>query len=210
MRHLVLIPIAGFVFLTACNSAKKPSDANFAAAINQYLAKHGEACTVINRQFPVDVPRSEQRDPYGMGPKLEALEQAGLVSASDTTAVVHGMLEPLQGATPPQLVRHYELTSEGRKYLRQIPGDFGQTNALCYGQKAVDAIVKWTEPITSGAYFQSEVTYTYKVVNITPWAEHPDVLRAFPDIKMTLSGASQTNQRAGLQLTTRGWEIPGS
>src|SRR3954469_13760545 len=107
MRLLVLIPIAGVVFLTACNSAKKPSDANFAAAINQYLAKHGEACTVINRQFPVDVPKSEQRDPNGIGMKLEALEQAGLVSASDTTAVVHGMLEPLQGPTPPQPVRHY-------------------------------------------------------------------------------------------------------
>jgi hypothetical protein len=210
MRRCILFPIAGLVLITACNNAKKPNDANFAAAINQYLTKHGEVCTVINRQFPVDVPRSEQSDPYSIGVKLEALTHSGLVNVKDTTAVLHGMLAPFQGPTPPQPVRHYELTSEGKKYLRQIPGDFGPTNALCYGQKAVDSIVKWTEPVTSGAYSQSEVTYTYKVVSIAPWTERPDVQRVFPDIKVTMADASKKNQVAGAQLTNKGWWIPGT
>lgn len=209
MRCFSLFPFAGLLILTACNSAKNPSDANFAKAINEYLVKHGTTCTVIGRQFPIDVPQSEQREQYGIGPKLAALEQAGLVRATDTTAVAHGMLDPLRGSTPPQPVKRYELTADGRKYFQQIPSTLGQTSGFCYGQKSVDAIVKWTEPATSGAPSQTEVTYTYKIVDAAVWAERPEVQQAFSDIRTTITGASKTTEIAGLQLTNKGWEVPG-
>jgi hypothetical protein len=208
MRSFYLVSIAGLLFLTACSDAKKPNDGNFTKAIDQYLTKHGEACTVIGRQFPIDIPASKPTDQYGLGPQVVALQQAGLVSETDTTAVVHGMLDALRGSTPPQPVKRYELTLEGKKYFRQVPGTFGQTNGLCYGQKTVDAIVKWTEPVTAGASSQTEVTYTYKIVNLAGWAERPDVQRAFPSIQATLTGASKTTEIAGLQLTSEGWEVP--
>ncbi len=208
MRRFILLPITGLVLISACDNAKKPSDANFSAAINQYLTKHGAVCTVINRQFPVDVPRSSLHDAYGVEPKLEALEHAGLLSAADTTATLHGMLEPLQGPTAPQPVRHYELTGEGRKYLKQVPGIFGRTNAFCYGQKTVDSIAKWTEPTTVGTLSRTEVTYAYKIFNLAAWASRPDVQQVFPDIKAVLVEAGQPTQLAGLQLTDLGWDVP--
>jgi hypothetical protein len=180
MRKFFHIFIAGFLVLTACNHIKKMNNGNFTKAVNQHLTKHGEACTMIGRQFPVDLPESEQKDQYGTGPQMAALEQAGLVRASNTTAVVHGMLDALRGSTPPQPVKRYDLTAEGKKYFHLIPGIFGQTGSFCYGKKAVDSIVKWTEPMTTGAYSQSEVTYTYKIVNLAGWAERPDVERVFP------------------------------
>jgi len=163
MRYLSMVPIAGLLFLAACNDIKKPNAVNFTKAINQYLAKHDGACTVIGHQFPIDVPKTEQNDQYGIAPQLAALEQAGLVSASNTTAVVHGMLDAFQGSTQPQRqpIRRYELTAEGKRYFQQIPSIFGQTNSFCYGRKTVDSIVKWTEPVTKGPYSQTEVTYTY-------------------------------------------------
>lgn len=209
MRRFFLVPIAGCLFLVACNNVKKPSGANFTKAINQYLVNHGEACTSIGRQFPVDIPKSEQKDQYGIGPQMAALEQAGLVHSSNTTAVVHGMLDPLQGSTPPQPVKRYDLTPEGKKYFQELPAPLGQTSVFCYGQKTVDSIVKWTEPMTMGAFSRTEVTYTYRIVNLAGWAERPDVQRAFPDVGTTVSGASKTNQVAGLQLTNQGWEVPG-
>jgi hypothetical protein len=142
MRRLYFVSIAGLFVLSACNSAKNPNNINFTKAINRYLAKHGAAFTVIGRQFPIDVPRSEQGEQYGIGAKLVALEQAGLVHATETTAVVHGMLDPLRGSTPPQPVKRYELTTDGKRYFQRIPGTFGQTSGFCYGQKSVDAIVK--------------------------------------------------------------------
>jgi hypothetical protein len=209
MRFFQLVFVVGLLALVACNSAEKPNDANFTKAINNYLAKHGVACTVIGRQFPIDVPRSEQGDQYGIGPKLAALEQAGLVDVTDTTAVVHGMLDPLRGSTPPQPVKRYELTSAGKKYFRQIPSTLGQASGFCYGQKSVDSIVKWTEPATVGTSPQTEVTYTYRIVDTADWAERPEVQQAFSDIRTTVNGASKTPEVAGLQLTSEGWEVPG-
>jgi hypothetical protein len=209
MRHFYLVSIAGLLFLAACNDAKKPSEANLTKAIDQYLTKHGEACTVIGRPFPIDIPESEQRLQSGTGLEMAALEQAGLLQSSSTTAVVHGMLDALRGSAPPQPVKRYELTTEGKKYFQQVPGTFGQTNGLCYGQKTVDTIVKWTEPVTTGASSQTEVTYTYKIVNLAGWAERPDVQHAFPMIQATLTGASKSTEIAGLQLTSKGWEVPG-
>jgi len=208
MRRFYLVSIAGLLVLAACNSAKNPNDTNFTKAINDYLTKHGAACTVIGRQFPIDIPRSEQTEQYGIGPKLVALEQAGLVQAIETTAVVHGMLDPLRGSTPPQPVKLYELTGDVRKYFQQIPGTLGPTSGFCYGRKRVDSIVKWTDPATLGTSSQTEVTYTYKIVDPAAWAGRPEVLQAFSDIRTTVNGASRTTEVAGLQLTRRGWEVP--
>jgi hypothetical protein len=209
MRRFYVVSFAALIVLTACNSTKKPSDTNFTKAINQYLTKHGEACTVIGRQFPIDIPRSEQSDQYGIGPKLVALEQAGLVHATDEIAIVHGMLDPLRGSTPPQPVKRYELTADGKKYFQQIPGTLGQTSGFCYGQKSVDSIVKWTDPATVGTSSQTEVTYTYRIVDPAAWAERPEVQQAFSDIRTTVNGASKTTEVTGLQLTSTGWEVPG-
>jgi hypothetical protein len=208
MRRLFILSLAAFFPLVACNDIKKPDDANFTRAINQYLAKHGHACVFIGQTFLIDVPVFEQKDQYGIAQEMAALEQAGLVHASHTTAVVHGMLDGLRGPTPPQPVKRYDLTDEGKKYFRQTPGIFEKNGEFCYGEKVVDSIVKWTEPMTTGPPSQSEVTYTYKLVNLAVWAEQPGKQRAFPDIRTTIGGASKTDQIAGLQLTNKGWEVP--
>ena len=208
MRRLFILSLAAFFPLTACNDIKKPSSVNFTKAINRYLAKHGHACVFIGQTFPIDVPASGQKDQYGIAPEMAALEQAGLAHASNTTVVVHGMLDELQGATPPQPVEQYELTDEGKKYFRQTPGIFEKNGGFFYGEKVVDSIVKWTEPMTTGPYSESEVTYTYKLVNLAAWAEQPGMQRAFPDIRTTIGGALKADQIAGLQLTNKGWEVP--
>jgi hypothetical protein len=209
MRIIVVISIAAVALLVSCNGARKPSRAHFAEAINQYLARHGQTCTLIGRQFPIDVPQFAQSDPSGIAAKLTALERAGLVSGIDTTAVVHGMLDPLRGPAPPQPVRRVQLTAEGQKYFQELSGSLGRTTGLCYGQKQVDSIVKWTEPET-GASSQAEVTYTYQIVNLANWAGRSDLQQAFPDVKAMLNGASRTNQTVGVELMNKGWEVPGS
>jgi hypothetical protein len=204
MRRFSLIFLVGVVFLTACDSAKKPSDGNFRKAINQYLEKHGKACTWIGRPFPIDVSESEQKLQSGTGVQMAVLEAAGLVRSSDTVAPTPGILGP--GA--PRRVKRYQPTEAGKKYLQQTPGIFGQTAGFCYGEKTVDSIVKWTEPVTMGAGSQSEVSYTYKIANLAPWAERPDVQREFGDVRTTVNGISKSNEIAGLQLTNQGWEVP--
>lgn len=201
---------AALILLVACNSARRPSTENFATVINQYLEQHGKACTLIGREFPIDVPASAQQAQYGFGPQLSALQQAGLVSETDTTAVVHSLLDPLRGSTPPRPVRRYQLTAEGQRYFQQVPGTFGKTGGFCFGQKVVDSVPKWTDPVTTGGVSQTEVTYTYRIESLASWASRPDILQAFPDIQTTVMGASKASQRIGLSLTDRGWVVSGS
>jgi hypothetical protein len=206
---LELIALSSLLGLLACNSTRTPNSVNFTNAINQYLAKHGQACTTIGRQFPIDIPGSAPQSQYGFGPQLTALQQASLVSETDTTAVVPGMLDALRGSASPRPVRRYQLTAEGQKYFQQVPGTFGQTGGFCYGQKTVDSLLKWGDPVAIYGDSRTEVTYTYKMVNLAAWATQPEIQRAFPDIGAMVNGASKTNQMIGLQLTNNGWEVSG-
>ena len=208
MRRLFMLSLAAFFLLVACNDTKKPDDANSTKAINRYLAKHGQACVFIGQTFPIDVTESDQSSQYGIAPEMAALEQAGLVHTRNTTAVVHGMLDALQGPTPPQPVKRYDLTDEGKEYFRQTADILDTNGEFCYGEKVVDSIVKWTEPMTTGPSSESKVTYKYKLVNLAAWAEQLGMQRAFPDIRTTIVGASKTDQIAGLQLTNKEWEVP--
>ena len=173
MRSFLLIPATGFILLVACNDTRKPTSANFTAAVNQYLDRHGQACTLIGPQFPVDIPRSQQST---IDAKLSALQHAGLVSEIDTTAVVHGLMDALRGPSPPQQVHHYALTAEGQRYVQQVSGPVTPISSFCYGQKTVDSITHWT----IGSQSEAEVTYAYRIVNLAAWAQRPEVQQAFP------------------------------
>jgi hypothetical protein len=204
MRNFSLFLLAGVVALTACDSAKKPSDANFRKAIDQYLANRGKSCTWVVGSFPVDVSESEQKLQSGTASQMAVLEGTGLVRSSDTVAAAPGIFGP----STPRRVKRYEPTEEGKKYLQQVPGALGQRTGFCYGDKTVDSIVKWTEPVTMGASSQTEVTYTYKISNLAPWAQRSDIQHEFGDVRTTVNGISKANEIAGLQLTNQGWEVP--
>jgi hypothetical protein len=204
MRSFSLFLLAGVVALTACDSARKPSGSNFRKAIDQYLAKQGKTCTWVVGSFPVDVSESEQKLQSGAAQRMAVLEAAGLVRSSDTVAAAPGIFGP----SAPRRVKRYGPTEEGKKYLQQVPGVLGQRAGFCYGDKTVDSIVKWTEPVTMGASSQTEVTYTYKIADLAPWAQRSDIQHEFGDVRATISGVSKANEIAGLQLTNQGWEVP--
>jgi hypothetical protein len=207
MRKTILLTLTVTVMLGGCNNGKKPSAANFTKAINQYLAGHGQECTYFAQTFPIDVPASELKDQFGTPAQMAALEQVGLVSGSDTTAVIRGMMGAL-GPSAPRPVRRYELTDKGRKYFQIKPGVLGQSGAFCYGHEAVDSIVTWTKPESMGSVLQSEATYTYKMPDLAPWAKQADVQQAFDDIPTTVNGISKAHERVSLQLANKGWEVP--
>lgn len=205
MRSLRYAIFAGILLLTACNTTKKPNDANFRSAINQYLQTHGQVCTWIGQPFPVDVSETQQKSSFGIGPKMAALEQAGLVQSTDMITTV----PELFGASIQRRVRRYQPTETGHQYLQQKQVSLGQSAGFCYGTKVVDTITKWTEPTPMGPAVQTEVTYTYKITGLAPWAQRPDIQNQFGDVRAAIDGISKTDELAGLLLTNHGWEVPG-
>lgn len=207
MRRIILLALTLFVLLGGCSKEKKPSAANVTKAINQYLSGHGQECTYFAQPFPIDVPASELRDQSGTPAQMAALERAGLVRGSDTTVVIHGIMGAL-GPSAPRPVRRYVLTNEGRKYFQVKPGILGQSSAFCYGHEAVDSIVTWTKPESMGSVLQSEVTYTYKMPDLSLWARQANVQQVFGDIRTTVNGISKAHESVSLQLTNKGWRVP--
>lgn len=67
MRRSFVVSLAAFFFLAGCNNTKKPSNANFTKAINQYLAKRNDACSSLAETLRVDVTVPEQKEQMGLG-----------------------------------------------------------------------------------------------------------------------------------------------
>lgn len=135
---------------------------------------------------------------------MEVLEQAGLVQWTDSVVTVPEIFGP----SIQRHVKRYQPTTLGRQYLQQVQAPLGQSAGFCYGAKTVDSIIKWTEPTAIGPATQSEVTYTYKIPNLAPWAQRTDIQNQFGDIRATVAGISKTDELAGLQLTNHGWKVP--
>ncbi|MGD0446631.1 MAG: hypothetical protein ABSA39_22070 [Edaphobacter sp.] len=95
--------------------------------------------------------------------------------SSDAVAATPGIFGP----SAPLRVKQYEPTGEGKKYFQQVSVVLGQSAGFCYGDKTVDSIVKWAEPVATGPYSQSEVTYTYKIANLALWTQRSDIQREF-------------------------------
>jgi hypothetical protein len=208
VKQSIAYLFSGLLLFSGCNNPQKSNEANFKAAINEYLIKNGKTCIPISRPFPFDIPIANLNETAGPVPEMAALERVGLLKSTNTTAVVHGMLDALHGSRPPQPVKRYELSADGQKYFQQYPTAIGQSGGFCYGQKEVNSIVKWDELVKQGESSVTSVTYTYRIENLANWTRQPDVEQAFPIIKTTLDQAG-TNQTAEAHLTNKGWEIDG-
>lgn len=118
MHKPTLLTAAFLVMLAGCSNEKRPNTANFTKAIDQYLSEHGQACVMVDQTFPVNVTVLEQKQQTGIGLQTAALEQAGLLRGSNTTAVVPSLADALSRSTTSQPVRRYELTDGGKRYYR--------------------------------------------------------------------------------------------
>src|SRR5579883_409848 len=200
MRRTLYPVIVGLLLFGGCRSNRKPSETNLENAINRYLQSRGQTCTWLGQPFPINVSAAQQKLAFGIAPQMAVLEKAGLVQSSDAETNLPGIF----GGTTRQHVRRYEPTNDGKRYLRQTQAALTQSAGFCYGTKTVDSIVKWTEPTRDELASLTEVTYTYKLSNLAPWAERPDIQSEFGDIRTTVGGSSKLNETITLQLTNKG------
>jgi len=108
-------------------------------------------------------------------------------------------------------VLRYELTDDGKKFYqeKQTLGLIGEKESrgdICFGQQALESVIKTEGPITVGDKKEMTLYYTYKIENLADWAKNPDIQRAFPGIIPTLNGAGKTTLNQNLILTDQGWE----
>jgi len=75
---------------------------------------------------------------------------------------------------------------------------------LCYGTPQVVEIVNFTEPAEAMGAKVSNVQYTYKLVDVAPWASDPALINQFEWLSERISNDSITKDD-DLVLTNNGW-----
>jgi len=203
MRNSLYIVIGPLLLLSGCKNLSKPNDAEIKSVIDQYLASHGPSCTWLGQPFPVNVTKAQLSRNEGVALQMTTLEKAGLVQSLET---VNRTQNPLGGVTE-QDVRRYEPASAGKPYLRQVRAVLTESAGFCYGTKSVDSLSELSDSPSPHPDISMQVTYTYKIADLAPWARRPDVQNEFGDIRTAVTGISRTAETIGLQLTDKGWKV---
>jgi len=206
MRGWTMLVVASLIAFSGCDGSKKPNESKLRNAINQYLHAQTRTCVTVDGRFPMDIPAGAHT---GESAELTTLEHAGLVQATNTTAVVRSLANSLSlSPHKPEPVKRYTVSAEGQRYLQSILNGAGRSDAFCYGHEQVASIVNWTEPQTQGDYSETTVTYTGTVPALATWAKQPEVEQTFPTIGSTLASIGR-NQTVSLHLTDKGWVVNG-
>ena len=207
-NNVLCVMVLRTLFLVGCGSKNDANEKNLSDATNANLIKKGQLCLGIVSKWPVDVPKSESQMTTGRAPEMAALEKIGLVRSHETETD----FTPFSNTSPVKTkVLRYELTEEGKKFYREkeLPGLAGEKEMrgdICFGQQALDTVIKTEGPITVGDKKEMTLYYTYKIENLADWAKNPDVQKIFPGIVSTVNGAGKTQINQNLVLTDRGWE----
>lgn len=218
MKQSVILLFVGALPLSACGGKTDANEKNFGGAMRQYFEKKGDRC-LHTKTWPAEVSDMDQRLAKalqtGLAPRMSALQAAGLVRAEEIEVDIMGIMgNPTGGKTK---VTRYSLTDAAKPYTKTTEaksftlngGATVQETDICWGRKALDKIIKWEGPLKLGEYQEASITYTYKVIDVAPWANKTGVQTAFPDIKSTLDGGSQKELKHGVKLTSQGWEAKG-
>ena len=147
-KSLPWLMLLGVLLLIGCASKKDANEKNFSEALNSYLAKKGQLCLGIPSAWPVDLNEAERRGGMGTAAEMVALEKAGLVRSHETETEY---TPPLSSRPVRAKVLRYELTDNGKTFYREkdrigLAGNKQVQGDLCYGQQALDKIVKWEGP----------------------------------------------------------------
>ncbi len=207
-NNLLCVMVFGTFLLVGCGSKNDANEKNLSDATNAYLVKKGQLCLGIATKWPVDLQDSDRGPGSVKGSEMAALEKIGLVRSQETETEV----TPLSRTRPVKVkVLRYELTDDGKKFYqeKEVPGLIGEKESrgdICFGQQALDTVVKTEGPITVGDKKEMTLYYTYKIENLADWAKNPDIQKTFPGIVSTINGAGKTQINQNLILTDQGWE----
>ena len=100
----------------------------------------------------------------------------------------------------------FKISDEGKTHLKETVDRLSSGSPkLCYGTPQVVTIKSFTEPAESMGVKTSNVQYTYKLVDVAPWASDPMVTAQYPMLSQQLLKKS-IERNDDMVLTNEGWK----
>lgn len=206
----VILFLSGTVLiLSACgNDPKAANEANFEKALNAHFVKTKQCFRVgsepndagVIQEFRTDRKVQDKQLPFYNG-----LMDLGLLE----TVTYQKDLKPFSGqVTGKADWVGFKFSDDGRTYLRpsELDDGFFSTGApqLCFGTPQVVEITNFTEPAEVMGVKASTVQYTYKLVDVAPWANAPALSTRLKWMPERLSNQN-IDKDDDMVLTKKGW-----
>ena len=204
-----ILLLSGATLLSACgDDPKAANNANFEKALNAYYAQMKQCVKIgskpnadgIVQEFRKDGSVQDKQLPFYNG-----LVSIGLLEAVTYQKDTKNFSGQVTGKAD---WVGYKFSNKGESFLRPSSLEKGafRTGArqLCYGTPQVVEIVNFTEPAEAMGAKVSNVQYTYKLVDVAPWASDPALINQFEWLSERISNDSITKDD-DLVLTNNGW-----
>jgi len=201
--------LSGAAILSACGDDQKAAnDANFERALNAHYAQMKQ-CVKIGSKPNADGIIQEFRTDGSMQvkqlPFYNGLVNSGLLEAVTYQKDMKNFSGQVTGKAD---WVGYKFSDKGKTYLRPAELEKGafSTGArqLCYGTPQVVEIVNFTEPAETIGAKVSNVQYTYRIVDVAPWASDQTLSNQFDWLSDRISSESIAKDD-DLVLTNNGW-----
>ena len=216
MRNLkwtLVVMLASAPLLSSCEigGSHKASNETFTEVLNAYYADHKDCVglpTTKNDEgyfYIAEIaddtkPLGAQRNDRDLKPFL-ALANAGIMTARDAklSKKVFSRTEKVPG-------KGFKLTELGTSMLLadEFKRGFSEGEPqLCYGQRVIDEIINFTEPVDVRGVTLSSVKYKFTVSDVAGWAKLPEVYLRYPHIETYIAETSE--DKDDLVLSDNGW-----
>ena len=208
-QKAILLLSGATLILSACgNNPNAANEANFEKALNAHYAKMKQCFNVgsePNEQGIIQEFRTDRRVQDKQLPFYNGLMWLGLLETVTYQKDVKSFSGQVTGKSD---WVGYKFTDQGKSYLRPSELDKGffstGTPKLCYGTPQVVEITNFTVPAEVKGVKASTVQYTYKLVDIAPWANDPIIPTRFKWLPERLSNQS-IEEDDDMVLTNIGW-----
>ena len=205
-----LLLLSGAAFLaTACgNDPKAANEANFEAALNAHYAQMKQCLRVgsaPNAEGIIQEFRTNGRVQDKQLSFYNGLVDLGLLDAVSYQKDTKNFSGQVTGKAD---WIGFKFSDNGKTILRPAALDRGafSTGArqLCCGTPRVVEIVSFTEPAEAMGVNVSSVKYTYKLVDVAPWASELALSKQYEWLPERISNPSIAKDD-DLVLTNNGW-----
>jgi len=207
-KGLLLLSCTALILSACGNNPNEANEVNFEKALNAHYASMKECFQVgskpndagIIQEFQTDRSRQDKQLPFYNG--LMDLGLLEIVTYQKDVKIFSGQVTGKSDWVG------YKFSDKGKSFLRAAEFDKGffstGTPQLCYGTPQVVAVTNFTEPAEVMGVKASSVQYTYKLVDVAPWASSPILPTRFKWLPKRLSNQAIEDDD-DLVLTNNGW-----
>lgn len=206
-RKAILLLSAAALILSACgNDPKGASEANFEKALNAHHAKKKECFRVGSEPNDEGIIQEFKTDGRAQDKQLElytSLQNSGLLETVTYQKDTKNFSGQVTGKSS---WVGFKFSDEGKSYLRPEGNGFFSTGApqLCYGTPQVVDIINFTEPAEIMGVKASTVQYTFKLVDLAPWANDQIISTRYKWLAERISNQA-IEKDDDMVLTNNGW-----